>query len=85
METNVSEHLIPQEVAVLLRNSVNTLYKWRKIGRGPAFVKLSDGAIRYRRSDLDEFIEARVRLRESGPRRKRRNLKRESGKREARA
>ena len=37
-----------------------TLEAWRCRGGGPKFVKLGR-LVKYRRSDLDEFIEARVR------------------------
>lgn len=35
-----------------------TLRDWRKRGRGPAFVKIGRN-VRYRREDLDAYIEAR--------------------------
>ena len=37
-----------------------TLEQWRWEGKGPAFIRLSKRAIRYRRSDLDEHINANV-------------------------
>lgn len=43
-----------------------TLEAWRCRGGGPKFVKLGR-LVKYRRSDLDEFIEARVRSNTSEP------------------
>lgn len=44
--------------------ATNTLSAWRKTGRGPKFLKLGAGrtaAVRYRRSDLDAWLESCVR------------------------
>ena len=46
--------------ASILCVSKRTLQLWRRSGNGPAFVKLG-AAVRYRPSDLDEFIEANLR------------------------
>jgi hypothetical protein len=43
--------------AQLLDLRVKTLRRWRWAGKGPRFVKLGS-AVRYRPSDLDEFIAA---------------------------
>ena len=40
---------------------VTTLRKWRWSGEGPPFIKLN-GAVRYRRSDLEAYIEAQRRV-----------------------
>jgi len=40
--------------------AVKTLQRWRWSGRGPRFIKLG-GAVRYRREDLEAFIERAVR------------------------
>ena len=37
----------------------STLDQWRSRGEGPKFVKLGR-AVRYRRADLDEWIDSRV-------------------------
>lgn len=53
--------LIEQEVAPILRVSIRTLQKWRVNGKGPPFIRVSARAIRYRRNDLDGWIERRLR------------------------
>jgi excisionase family DNA binding protein len=45
----------PREAAEYLRGSPSTLAKWRVYGGGPTFCRLGR-AIRYRQSDLDEFM-----------------------------
>ena len=40
--------------------STRTMQRWRLEGVGPTFVKLGR-MVRYRKSDLDAFLEARVR------------------------
>lgn len=47
------------EAAAYLNVRPKTLEQWRWAGQGPRFIKLSR-AVRYRLSDLDAFIEARV-------------------------
>lgn len=44
-----------KDLARLLKVSPAVLHKWRKLGTGPKFVKLSR-LVRYRRSDVDEWI-----------------------------
>jgi len=48
------------EAAATLNVAVQTLRNWRWRGIGPRFVKLGKRAVRYRRSDLDAFVEAGV-------------------------
>ena len=59
--------LYPAEVAFLLGLSVRTLEAKRLRGGGVPFIALSRRAVRYRRSDLREFIEARRRRSTSDP------------------
>ena len=40
---------------------VATLRRWRWSGDGPPFIKLGVGAVRYRRSDLETYIEGQRR------------------------
>jgi excisionase family DNA binding protein len=49
------EYLTPLEAAQYLRSSKSTLAKRRVYGGGPAFCR-PGRAIRYRKSDLDEFM-----------------------------
>jgi predicted site-specific integrase-resolvase len=34
-----------------------TLKQWRSKGKGPRYVKLPNGKVRYRTDDLDRFVE----------------------------
>lgn len=52
---NEQELLTEREVAAKLRISTAALHKWRREGRGPAWVKL-ERAVRYSASDLADFI-----------------------------
>ena len=55
--------LTESEASSLLAVSVHTLRQWRMRRWGPAFCKIGR-VVRYRRSDLDDFIsEARVEVR----------------------
>ena len=50
-----------EEAAMILAVTPRCLENWRHRGGGPNYVKYSARCIRYRRSDLNEWIEARVR------------------------
>jgi len=50
-----------QEAADLLGFSPRTLQGWRVNGGGPRFVKISKRCVRYRRQDLTEWVEERMR------------------------
>jgi len=49
----IDEH----EAAEILNLKVATLRRWRWAHKGPCWIKLG-GSVRYRRSDLDAFMEA---------------------------
>jgi hypothetical protein len=49
--------LVPSEAAGYVRRPETTLRQWRYLGRGPRYVKVGH-AIRYRRSDLDDWLTA---------------------------
>ena len=53
--------LAEKEAAKILGFSERTLQKWRNLGGGPRFVRVSRRAIRYRQVDLDAWIESRLR------------------------
>ncbi len=53
--------LTEREAAAFLRFTPRALQEWRRNGRGPAFVKISARAVRYRLRDLLEWTEERVR------------------------
>ncbi|MBN8501533.1 MAG: helix-turn-helix domain-containing protein [Sphingomonadales bacterium] len=58
-ETNL---LSVEQAAAHIGVSPWTLRKWRTKGKGPCFVRLGCalGAVRYRRQDLDAYLEASV-------------------------
>ena len=59
----VTEDLLkPKEAAARLGLTVRFLEARRYRGDGPAFVRISPRCVRYRDSDLQEWIEARVRM-----------------------
>lgn len=49
--------LLPSEAAEYLRIKERTLQSWRSIGAGPAALKLSNGVVRYRKIDLDSWLD----------------------------
>ena len=54
---DVDENLISEkEAATLLNMNPKTLYRWRRNGGAPKYVKLPTGSILYRRNDLQRFI-----------------------------
>ena len=52
-------YLTPPEAAEYLRTSVSTLAKLRVYGGGPAFTRIGR-AVRYRRAELDAYMETRI-------------------------
>lgn len=50
-----------QQAATFLGYTVRALQNWRLRGGGPRFVKVSSRSIRYRRRDLIEWVEQRLR------------------------
>ena len=56
------ELLTRHEVAKMLRVSLAQLYRWTRDGE-ITFVKLGTRSMRYRRSDIDDFIERHLRHR----------------------
>jgi predicted DNA-binding transcriptional regulator AlpA len=53
--------LTPEQTTEALGlRSTRTLRKWRYEGRGPAYVRLGNNTIRYRKSDLEAYLAARV-------------------------
>jgi len=49
-----------KEAAVYIGHSVRALQNWRVRGGGPKFVKISARSIRYRRCDLNEWVESKL-------------------------
>jgi predicted DNA-binding transcriptional regulator AlpA len=53
--------LTEKDVAATLGLQPATLRNWRVKGEGPPFVRLSRRAVRYRRTDVDQWLASRVR------------------------
>lgn len=49
-----------KQAAAFLGFTTRTLQAWRQRGGGPRFVRISSRAIRYRRHDLREWVESRL-------------------------
>jgi predicted site-specific integrase-resolvase len=56
----------PDEAARRLGVESSTLANWRWSGRGPKYVKLG-GRVRYRASDLADYLDAQTRASTSDP------------------
>jgi predicted DNA-binding transcriptional regulator AlpA len=57
--TKTNEPLLTlTEVLDLLGISRSSLEKWRRRGEGPVTIRLPNGQLRFRQSDLDEWIES---------------------------
>ncbi|MFF8403828.1 helix-turn-helix transcriptional regulator [Streptomyces sp. NPDC015684] len=58
------ELMTAESVAEQLAVTVKTLAKWRHFGTGPRYIKLGGNgrcnAVRYRRSDIEEWIDAQA-------------------------
>ena len=48
--------LTPKEAAEFLGIPSGTLAQWRSQRRGPPYIKLEERLVRYRRSDLEEYL-----------------------------
>ena len=60
--TNPDDPLLsPPETAAYLKLTVLSLQQMRYMGTGPRYSKLTARAIRYRRSDLDEWVTSKTR------------------------
>lgn len=54
-------HLLsPERVASALGVSERTLERWRCIGEGPRFVKLTRNVVRYTNEDVANFVAAKL-------------------------
>ena len=58
---NPADLLTETEAADLLRVAVQTLRNWRWRGQGPRALKIGLRMVRYRRADLEAFIEGQGR------------------------
>lgn len=56
-------HLLsPEMVASALGVSERTLERWRCIGEGPRFVKLTRNVVRYTKEDVASFVAEKVKI-----------------------
>jgi predicted DNA-binding transcriptional regulator AlpA len=69
MQHDTFQLLTEEDAGKLLRLSPATLRNMRTKGRGPSFIKVG-GLVRYRLTDLMDWIESRVRRTTDGSRRK---------------
>lgn len=54
------EYLTVKQLAQLLQVPVSTIYRWRHLGEGPRGIRVSGRHVRYRRSDIDQFLDRRA-------------------------
>jgi len=59
VEDAMSEALKEPSAGRVLGVKANTLRKWRQLGIGPSYVKLTSRCVRYRPEDLMRFLESR--------------------------
>lgn len=59
--TDPNRLLTPEEVAARLCVHLKTLARWRTASDGPRYIKLAHNLVRYRETDLAEFLAARSR------------------------
>lgn len=55
-----------EEVAEYLAVTPGALAQMRYEGTGPRFIKITGRAVRYRREDVDDWLESRIRHRTGG-------------------
>lgn len=57
--TRASDLLTESEAAAMLRVRAVTLKRWRRERKGPRFVRLGPTRVRYRRTDIDSWLDGR--------------------------
>lgn len=53
------EYLTVRQLADVLQVPVATVYRWRHLGEGPRGIRVSGRHVRFRRSDVEEFLRER--------------------------
>ena len=53
-----TEQMTVDQLCEELQVARSTFYQWRQLGKGPRCVRLPNGAIRVRRTDLDTWLSA---------------------------
>ena len=51
-----AEQLTVEQLCAELQVARSTFYQWRQVGKAPRCIRLPNGAIRVRRSDLDVWL-----------------------------
>lgn len=59
MPSDELDFLCSRDVAGILKISVSTLAKWRQRGAGPAFTRVGERIVRYRREDVRIWLSRR--------------------------
>ncbi|MGH8930055.1 MAG: helix-turn-helix transcriptional regulator [Egibacteraceae bacterium] len=54
------EYLTVKQLAELLQVPVSTVYRWRYLGVGPRGIRVSGRHVRYRRCEVEAFLEERT-------------------------
>jgi predicted DNA-binding transcriptional regulator AlpA len=67
MGDNENELLTERDAADWLKLTSKCLQAWRQQGRGPAFVRIGSRTVRYRVTDLREWVGTHVRRSTSDP------------------
>ena len=62
--SELDQLLTPQDLAEYLDVPLNTLYRWRHRGRGPAAFRVGKH-IRYRRNDVEQWIQLQLQAAQS--------------------
>lgn len=53
-----TQFLDTKEVAEMIGISPNTLAAWRSMGKGPPYMQIGQGAVRYKEADIVEWMES---------------------------
>jgi excisionase family DNA binding protein len=59
-ESATKKLLTPKEVSEITGLSTETLAQWRSQNRGIPYIKISRNCVRYRQSDLDDWVSERI-------------------------
>lgn len=55
----MEELLTPRDLVAMTKSTDATVRWWRHMGIGPKYIKLTERTIRYRKSDVDKWLEER--------------------------
>ena len=57
--TDAPEYLTVPQLAEVLQVPVATIYRWRHLGEGPRGIRVSGRHVRFRRSDVEAWLQER--------------------------